>query len=65
MRHEDGLESLYYNLASVNVREGDEVSAQTCIGTALTGRQALLEVRRAGRPIDPAPFLQPRGEGNP
>lgn len=65
VRHEDGLESLYYNLASVNVREGDEVSAQTCIGTALAGKQALLEVRRAGRPIDPAPFLRPRGEGNP
>ena len=35
------------------------------IGTALAGKQALLEVRRAGRPINPAPFLRPRGEGNP
>ena len=52
-------------IVPVNVREGDEVSAQTCIGTALAGKQALLEVRRAGRPINPAPFLRPRGEGNP
>ncbi|MBR3109494.1 MAG: M23 family metallopeptidase [Clostridia bacterium] len=65
VRHENGLESMYYNLASVNVREGDEVTADTCLGEAMPGRQALLEVRRAGLPIDPAAFLTPRGEATP
>ena len=65
VRHGDGLESMYYNLGDVNVREGDEVTADTCLGTALPGSQALLEVRRTGRPIDPASFLRPRGEEKP
>ena len=65
LRHEDGLESLYYNLASVNVREGDEVNAQTCLGTTLAGRQALVEVRRAGRAIDPTELLSLREEERP
>ena len=65
VRHDNGLESLYYNLASVNIREGDEVSAQTCLGTALAGRQALVEVRRAGRAIDPTELLTLRGEDKP
>lgn len=65
VRHDDGLESMYYNLASVNVREGDSVSAQTCLGTALPGKQALLEIRRAGRAVDPAPWLSPREEARP
>lgn len=65
VRHENGLESLYYNLASVNIREGDEVSAQTCLGTAISGQQALVEVRRAGRAIDPTDLLTLRGEEKP
>ena len=65
VRHENGLESLYYNLASVNIREGDEVSAQTCLGTALAGQQALVEVRRAGRAINPTDLLVLRGEETP
>ncbi|MBR3017508.1 MAG: M23 family metallopeptidase [Clostridia bacterium] len=65
VRHENGLESMYYNLASVNVREGDEVTAQTCLGTVLPEKQALLEVRRAGRAVDPASWLTPRKEALP
>ena len=65
VRHENGLESLYYNLGSVSVREGDEVTAQTCLGTALAGQQALVEVRRAGRAIDPTAMLSLRGEERP
>ncbi len=65
VRHEDGLESLYYNLGSVSVREGDEVTAQSCLGTALAGKQALVEVRRAGRPIDPTDLLTLRREEKP
>ena len=65
VRHENGLESLYYNLGSVSVREGDEVTAQSCLGTALAGQQALVEVRRAGRAIDPTAMLSLRGEERP
>lgn len=65
IRHEDGLESMYYNLASVNVQEGDQVSVQTCLGSALPGMEALIEVRRAGRPIDPTSSLSPRQEETP
>lgn len=63
LRHEElGLETVYYNLAEVRVREGDPVEASTCLGTALPGKDAAFEVRRAGRAIDPAAFLQQRSE---
>lgn len=65
VRHGDGLESMYYNLKTVNVREGDEVTADTCLGTALPGEEAFVEVRRAGRAIDPTTWLAPRKEGTP
>ncbi|MBR5110952.1 MAG: M23 family metallopeptidase [Clostridia bacterium] len=65
IRHENGLESMYYNLASVSAREGDEVTAQTCIGTVLEGKQALLEVRRAGRAVNPGSWITPRKEALP
>lgn len=60
VRHDDGLETLYYNLASVSVREGDRVTASTCLGQRLPREDALIEVRRAGRAIDPSGFLAPR-----
>ena len=62
VRHDDGLETLYYNLASVSVREGDEVTASTCLGQRLPYEEALIEVRRAGRAIDPSQLLSPREE---
>lgn len=65
MRHKDGLESLYYNLSAVNVQEGDEVTVSTCLGSVLPGKLVLLEVRRAGRAIDPESLLSPRKEMNP
>ena len=58
---EDGLEVLYCNLASVNVSEGDGVTAGTCLGEALP-QGAVMEVRRAGRPIDPTANMKPRGK---
>ena len=61
VRQEGGIEALYYNLASVNVSEGDTVSEKTCLGEALPDG-ALIEVRRAGRAIDPTAALSPRGE---
>ena len=62
VRHENGLETLYYNLRSVLVREGDPVTASTCLGQKLSGAQALIEVRRAGRPIDPGAMITQREE---
>lgn len=65
LRHEDGLESMYYNLASVQVREGDAVDTETCLGRALPDSEALVEVRRAGRAIDPTGLIAPRTEARP
>ncbi len=62
VRHDDGLETLYYNLSSVSVREGDAVTASTCLGQRLPYEEALIEVRRAGRAIDPSALLAPREE---
>ena len=63
VRHEDGLETIYYGLASVNVREGDAVTVDTCLGQALSGRQVILSARRAGRDFDPSSLLSPRAGG--
>lgn len=62
VRQEDGLETLYYNLASVHVAEGDQVTAETCLGEALADRQVVVEVRREGRAIDPTELISPRSE---
>ena len=60
IRHDDGLETLYYGLASVNVREGDIVTADTCLGQAIPGQQVILSARRAGRDFNPSSLLSPR-----
>ncbi|MBR1585295.1 MAG: M23 family metallopeptidase [Clostridia bacterium] len=60
LRHDDGIESLYYNLSETAVREGDSVTASTCLGVALPGAEPAVEVRRAGRAIDPTALMTPR-----
>ena len=60
VRHENGLETLYYNLASVHVQEGDAVTASTCLGLRLPLEEAFMEVRRSGRAIDPSALVTPR-----
>ena len=62
LRHEDGLESMYYNLLTVAVREGDAVTASTKLGEAIPGASIAVEVRRAGLPIDPTALFSPRNE---
>ena len=59
LRHEDGLETLYYNLASAAALEGDRVTPGTCVGEALSGG-VIIEVRRAGRAIDPTALISDR-----
>ncbi len=65
IRHDNGLETLYYNLASLRVEEGEQVTKDTCLGEKLPASQAVVEVRRAGRAIDPTALFSPRGEKTP
>ena len=60
IRHDDGIETMYYNLAETSVAEGELVTAQTCIGEVMPDQKVLIEVRRAGRAIDPTPLLSSR-----
>ncbi len=64
VRHEDGLETMYYNLSSYAAAEGDMVTPGTCLGEALPGG-VFIEVRRAGRAIDPTGLIMPRGGSAP
>ena len=58
--HDNGLECLYYDLALLHVQEGDRVTENTCIGKRMTGKQAIVDVRREGLSIDPTLLLQER-----
>ncbi len=60
IRHEDGLETIYYNLQSLAVAEGDSVSTSTLIGQALADAQVVIEVRRGGVAIDPTALMAER-----
>lgn len=60
VRHENGLETVYYDLAEARVREGDQVDESTCLGVLLSGRDAAFEARYAGRSFDPAARMLPR-----
>ena len=64
VRHDDGLETMYYALASIFVSEGDAVSASTCLGQALP-EGVVIEVRRAGRAIDPTDLIADRAGSAP
>ena len=64
VRHDDGLETMYYALASIAVSEGDVVSASTCLGQALPDG-VIVEVRRAGRAIDPTGLITDRAGSVP
>ena len=64
VRHENGLETVYYELGEVRVREGETVDQKTCLGALLPGREAAFETRYAGRSFDPAARMQPREAKN-
>ncbi|MBQ6960273.1 MAG: M23 family metallopeptidase [Clostridia bacterium] len=64
VRHDDGLETMYYALSSVAVSEGDIVSVNTCLGQALPDG-VIVEVRRAGRAIDPTDLITDRAGSAP
>lgn len=65
IRHRDGLETLYYNLESVETAEGDAVAQGTCIGWLMESKEAAVEVRREGRSVDPTAWIQPLPEAAP
>ena len=62
IRHEDGSETLYGNLAACNVNAGDIVSAGDVIATLMDHYPLAFELRVDGRSVDPSermiPFLE-------
>lgn len=57
IRHDQGLESIYYHLASTPLREGDAVRAGDAIGVLQTGHHLVLDVRKSGLSIDPSAYF--------
>ena len=60
IRHDNGLETLYYNLAETFVQEGDDVAADTCIAQAMADQTVIMEVKRDGLAIDPGTAVTER-----
>jgi len=63
VRHERGIETLYAHLASISVREGQEVDTQTVLGMvgntgSSTGKHLHFEVSVGGYPVDPLKVMQ-------
>jgi murein DD-endopeptidase MepM/ murein hydrolase activator NlpD len=62
LRHDNGFETRYAHLSAVDVSVGDVVEAGGDLGKVgttgySTGPHLHFEVRRDGKPIDPAPLL--------
>ncbi len=62
LRHSDGNESLYGNLAACHVEVGDTVDAGEVIASLLPGSPLAFELRIDGRSVDPASVMQPLSE---
>lgn len=63
VRHERGIETLYAHLASIKVKEGQEVGPDTVLGlvgnTGLsTGKHLHFEVSVGGYPVDPQKVIE-------
>lgn len=58
IRHENGLESVYYHLSSTPYHEGDTVSTGDSIGTLQAGHNLVLDVRRNGLSINPVAYFE-------
>lgn len=64
--HTGGVVSRYAHLANITVKAGQVISTGTAIGTEgstgdSTGPHLHLEIREAGHPVDPVPFMLERG----
>jgi len=58
LQHDDGIQTRYAHLASINVKAGDAVASQGALGTVgdtgrSTGPHLHFEVIRMGRPVQP------------
>lgn len=62
VRQDDGLEALYYNLKDTPFSEGDRLTRGQAVGALLVGSQAILEIRKNGRSIDPTAFFLPQAQ---
>jgi murein DD-endopeptidase MepM/ murein hydrolase activator NlpD len=64
VRHGGGVETRYGHMASISVREGDEVTERSVLGivgntgTATTGRHLHFEVTVGGYPVDPLKVIE-------
>lgn len=64
VRHGGGIETRYGHLASISVREGDEVTERSVLGivgnsgSATTGRHLHFEVTVGGYPVDPLKVIE-------
>lgn len=64
VRHSGGIETLYGHMASISVREGDEVTEKSVLGivgntgSASTGRHLHFEVTVGGYPVKPLKVIQ-------
>jgi murein DD-endopeptidase MepM/ murein hydrolase activator NlpD len=64
VRHADGTETRYAHLSAVDVKTGDRVAAGAHLGAVgstgrSTGPHLHFEVRKAGKAVDPRPYLEP------
>ena len=57
LRHDDGLETLYGNLAACHVEEGDLIGAGEVIADLLPNAALAFDLRQGGRSIDPTGLL--------
>lgn len=57
IRHDSGLESVYYHLEEVFCREGDIVKCGDTIATICPGENLVVDVRQDGLSVDPAGFI--------
>jgi len=60
IRHEDGFESIYGNLAACYALVGDKVLAGDVLGQTAKGERVFYELRQEGRSIDPTYLMRPR-----
>ena len=64
VRQPDGTETRYAHLAAVDVKVGDKIAAGTHLGAVgstgrSTGPHLHFEVLKAGKAVDPRPYLEP------
>lgn len=58
IRHSDGMETIYYNLETSLVSEGDPVYEGDVIGQTADQQPVYFELRRDGRSIDPTSVMK-------